>query len=73
MTALYSIAFKSLVIKEITRFMRIWIQTLVPPVITTTLYFVIFGNFIGDRIGYMGEFRLYAVYSSWAYYAGCDC
>jgi len=56
MFSLYLIAFNSLVRKEIHRFMRIWIQTLVPPVITTSLYFVIFGNFIGGRIGEMNGF-----------------
>lgn len=47
------IAFFTILRKEIKRFMRIWTQTLVPPVITTTLYFVIFGNLIGGRIGQM--------------------
>jgi len=56
MFSLYWIAFKSLVRKEINRFMRIWVQTLVPPVITTSLYFIIFGNFIGGRIGDMNGF-----------------
>lgn len=56
MLSLYWISFKSLVRKEINRFMRIWIQTLVPPVITTSLYFIIFGNFIGGRIGDMNGF-----------------
>lgn len=56
MMSLYWIAFKSLTRKEINRFMRIWIQTLVPPVITTSLYFIIFGNFIGNRVGEMGGF-----------------
>jgi ABC-2 type transport system permease protein len=51
---LYWVAFKSLLNKEITRFTRIWVQTLVPPVITMTLYFIIFGNLIGSRIGEMG-------------------
>ena len=36
--------------------LRIWVQTLVPPVITTSLYFIIFGNLIGKRIGEMGGF-----------------
>ncbi|ADD79854.1 ABC transporter permease [Candidatus Riesia pediculicola] len=49
----YWIAIKTIWIKEITRFSRIWIQTLLPPVITTLLYFVIFGNLIGKRIGNM--------------------
>jgi|TARA_B110000908_G_C10257617_1_gene456730 ABC-2 type transport system permease protein len=47
------IALMTIVRKEIKRFMRIWTQTLVPPVITITLYFVIFGNLIGKRIGTM--------------------
>ena len=33
--------------KEIRRFMRIWVQTLVPPAVTMSLYFVIFGSLIG--------------------------
>lgn len=43
-------------IKECTRFLRIWVQTLVPPAITMSLYFIIFGNLIGNRIGQMGGF-----------------
>ncbi|NMH66475.1 ABC transporter permease [Shewanella salipaludis] len=54
MRHLYVIAFKSILIKEISRFTRIWIQTLVPPAITMTLYFLIFGNLVGSRIGEMG-------------------
>jgi ABC-2 type transport system permease protein len=45
------IAFNTIVKKEIYRFIRIWPQTLLPPAITTTLYFLIFGKLIGDRIG----------------------
>jgi ABC-2 type transport system permease protein len=51
-----SIALKSILTKEIQRFMRIWVQTLVPPAITISLYFVIFGSLIGSRIGDMGGF-----------------
>lgn len=51
-----SIALKSILNKEIQRFMRIWVQTLVPPAITISLYFVIFGSLIGSRIGEMGGF-----------------
>ncbi len=47
------IAFSTLATKEIVRFLRIWQQTVVPPVITTSLYFVIFGGLIGPRIGEM--------------------
>lgn len=43
-------AFYTIVNKEITRFMRIWTQTLLPPVITQSLYFIIFGGFIGSQI-----------------------
>ena len=50
------IAFKTIVYREVRRFMRIWIQTLVPPAITIALYFVIFGQLIGSRIGEMGGF-----------------
>jgi len=53
----YSIALKAILIKECTRFLRIWVQTLVPPAITMTLYFVIFGSLIGSRIGDMGGFN----------------
>ena len=51
-----AIALKSILHKEVHRFMRIWIQTLVPPAITISLYFVIFGELIGSRIGQMGGY-----------------
>jgi ABC-2 type transport system permease protein len=54
---LYYIAFKTIVIKEVSRFARIWIQTILPPAITMALYFVIFGNLIGPRVGQMGGFN----------------
>ncbi len=50
------IALQSILYKETNRFMRIWVQTLVPPAITMTLYFVIFGTLVGSRIGDMGGF-----------------
>ncbi|MGB1465610.1 MAG: ABC transporter permease [Alcanivorax nanhaiticus] len=50
------VAFLTIVTKEIRRFTRIWPQTLLPPAITMTLYFVIFGNLIGSRVGEMGGF-----------------
>lgn len=56
MFKLYFTALRSLAVKETNRYLRIWIQTLVPPVITTSLYFVIFGNLIGGRIGEMDGF-----------------
>ncbi|WP_421865260.1 ABC transporter permease [Motiliproteus sp.] len=48
-----SIALITIVSREIRRFLRIWAQTLLPPAITMTLYFIIFGNLIGSRIGQM--------------------
>jgi ABC-2 type transport system permease protein len=51
------IAFETIVIKEIRRFTRIWLQTLVPPAMMIGLYFVIFGNLVGRRIGEMGGFQ----------------
>tara|TARA_R110001592_G_scaffold116143_1_gene317211 strand:- start:14793 stop:15566 length:774 start_codon:yes stop_codon:yes gene_type:complete len=50
------IAFTTIVVKEVRRFMRIWLQTLLPPAITIALYFVIFGTLIGPRIGEMSGF-----------------
>ncbi|MCF8006486.1 MAG: ABC transporter permease [Methylovulum sp.] len=44
-------AYNTIVVKEIYRFLRIWPQTLLPPAISTALYFLIFGKLIGDRIG----------------------
>lgn len=51
------VALQTIVLKEIRRFMRIWLQTLLPPAITMTLYFVIFGHLVGSRIGEMGGFN----------------
>ncbi|AXW85617.1 ABC transporter permease [Lonsdalea britannica] len=56
MSRLYWVALQSIWTKEVNRFARIWVQTLVPPVITMTLYFIIFGNLIGARIGEMHGF-----------------
>jgi ABC-2 type transport system permease protein len=50
------IGFKTIVIREYGRIIRIWGQTIVPPVMTATLYFVIFGSLIGRRVGAMGGF-----------------
>lgn len=50
------IAFCTILRKEIKRFTRIWVQTLLPPAITMALYFVIFGKLIGSRIGEMDGF-----------------
>lgn len=44
-------AFYTIFRKEVIRFMRIWMQTLLPPVITQSLFFIIFGTYIGSQIG----------------------
>ena len=46
----WRIAFTTILVKEVRRFSRIWIQTILPPVITTALYFVIFGKMIGSQL-----------------------
>jgi ABC-2 type transport system permease protein len=51
--ALNLVAVKTVIRKEMVRVVRIWVQTIVPPAITMTLYFIIFGNLIGRRIGSM--------------------
>ena len=50
-------ALQTIVRKEFLRVIRIWVQTIVPPAITMTLYFIIFGSLIGRRIGEMGGFN----------------
>jgi len=50
------VAFMTIVRKEIRRYLRIWMQTLLPSAITMSLYFVIFGTLIGSRIGEMDGF-----------------
>ena len=50
------VAVKTVIRKEMIRVLRIWVQTIVPPAITMTLYFIIFGNLIGRRIGSMDGF-----------------
>lgn len=50
------VALQTIVRKEVVRVLRIWVQTIVPPAITMTLYFIIFGSLIGRRIGTMDGF-----------------
>lgn len=50
------VGYSTIVLKEVKRFLRIWTQTLLPPAITITLYYIIFGSLIGSRIGDMGGF-----------------
>ena len=47
------VALGTIVRREVNRILRIWGQTLVPPAITMTLYFLIFGGLIGSRVGMM--------------------
>jgi ABC-2 type transport system permease protein len=51
--AVNAVGFYTIVIKEFRRVLRIWVQTIIPPAITMTLYFIIFGSLIGRRIGVM--------------------
>ncbi|NNF46828.1 MAG: ABC transporter permease, partial [Desulfofustis sp.] len=44
------VCFYTIARRETTRIFRIWVQTLVPPVITMTLYFIVFGSFIGSQL-----------------------
>ncbi len=53
LTKIYYVGFKTILHKEIKRFLRVWAQSLLPPVISSLLYFVIFGTFIGQRVGTM--------------------
>jgi ABC-2 type transport system permease protein len=50
-------ALRTIVTKEVLRFARIWVQTVLPPMVTTALYFIIFGGLIGSRIGEMDGYR----------------
>jgi ABC-2 type transport system permease protein len=55
MATLRFIQLYTLLHRELTRIFRIWLQTIIPPTITTALYFMIFGHLIGNRIGSMGS------------------
>ena len=54
------IGFQTIIMRELVRVLRIWIQTLVPPAISMTLYFIIFGGLIGSRVGQMGGYSYMA-------------
>jgi len=51
------IAFNTIMVREFLRFIRIWIQTIIPPAITVALYFIIFGQLIGSQIGDIDGYR----------------
>jgi len=50
------VGFKTIIIREFGRIVRIWGQTIVPPAVTATLYFIIFGSLIGRRVGQVGGY-----------------
>ncbi|HEX3847769.1 MAG TPA: ABC transporter permease [Steroidobacteraceae bacterium] len=50
------VGFQTIIIREFHRIVRIWGQTVVPPAVTATLYFIIFGSLIGRRVGPVGGF-----------------
>jgi ABC-2 type transport system permease protein len=50
------IGFVTIVFREFHRIVRIWGQTIVPPTVTATLYFVIFGSIFGRRVGLVGGY-----------------
>jgi ABC-2 type transport system permease protein len=54
LSTIRAIGFRTIIIREFGRIIRIWGQTLVPSAVTTTLYFVIFGSLVGQKIGAMG-------------------
>jgi ABC-2 type transport system permease protein len=56
LSTIRAVGFRTIIIREYGRIIRIWGQTLVPSAVTTTLYFVIFGSLVGRRIGPMGGF-----------------
>jgi ABC-2 type transport system permease protein len=56
LSTIRAVGFRTIIIREFGRIVRIWGQTLVPSAVTTTLYFVIFGSLVGKRIGAMGGF-----------------
>ena len=54
------VAYQTIVRTEVRRLTRIWVQTMILPAITMTLYFIIFGSPAGSRVGEMGGFNYMA-------------
>ncbi|HIH2763623.1 MAG TPA: hypothetical protein ACYCDB_01620 [Candidatus Azoamicus sp.] len=50
------ISLKTIINKELIRIIRIWPQTILPQIVTTSLYFLIFGNLIGKKVGNMSSY-----------------
>ncbi|MBQ8706762.1 MAG: ABC transporter permease [Succinivibrionaceae bacterium] len=55
MISSYAIAYLTMVRREVLRFSRVWFRTLLPPMVNTALYFIIFGSLMGGRIGSMAS------------------
>ena len=72
LSTIRAVGFRTIIIREFGRIIRIWGQTLVPSAVTTTLYFVIFGSLVGRRIGAMGGFDYIAVHRARADHDGRD-
>lgn len=53
----YWIPYYTMLRNDFVRIMRIWSQTLLPPVVTTSLYFIVFGAFIGSQIAPIDGFN----------------
>ena len=64
------IGFKTIIIREYGRIIRIWAQTIVPSAVTSALYFVIFGSLIGQRVGPHGRRALHAVHRARPHHDG---
>ncbi len=72
LSTIRAIGFRTIIIREFGRIIRIWGQTLVPSAVTATLYFVIFGSLIGRRIGDMGGFAVLRGYDAATGFANND-
>ena len=63
--ALAWIAFQTIVTRESRRRFGVWRQSFLPAIVTSILYFVIFGQVIGSRIGEMARFSICTIYRAW--------
>jgi len=49
-SGLFGVPFRTLLSREVNRFLKVWTQTLFAPLLTSTLYVVVFGYGLGSRI-----------------------
>lgn len=49
------VALRTLFAKEVRRFTKVWLQTVLSPLVTTSLYFLVFGVALGSRLRTVGE------------------